>query len=300
MAGLGNKVGTNFSLRSRMNGSATLAGKSVQVWYFTDGSPMSGKGFMGNRYLPSAHIEPIEGQAITINFTNNSPMAHTIHLHGLDVDQANDGVPTTSFEVAPLGSYKYKFTAPHAGTYHYHCHVDTVIHYARGMVGAVIVRPPGGATNVAWAGGPSFDEEVLWQLHTADTSWYSLSASGSANARFNPDAFFINGKETAGAMGDAFSKIVSQVGKPVYLRLLNCGYQWARVSLGGAPFEVVASDGRPMKQSYATTTLDLGPGERYDLLFTPTSAGTSLGLVEYFDDYTGAVLGTAQTRITVT
>jgi len=300
MAGLGNKVGTSFTLRARMNGTTTIAGQSVQAWYFTDGSPMNGKGFMGDRYLPSAHLEPIEGQPITIKFTNNSLMPHTIHLHGLDVDQQNDGVPTTSFEVAPQGSYTYTFVAPHAGTYHYHCHVDTVIHYARGMIGAIIVRPPGGSTSIAWAGGPAFDEEVLWQLHTADTTWFSMYASSSLNARFHPDAFFINGKETAAAQADTFSKIVTTVGKQVYLRLLNCGYHWGRVTLGGAPFEVVASDGRPMKQSYTATTLDLGPGERYDLLFTPTAVGTTAGRVEYLDDYTGAVLGTAETLIQVT
>ncbi len=30
-------------------------------------------------------------------------MPHSIHLHGLDVDQANDGVPSTSGYVAGMG-----------------------------------------------------------------------------------------------------------------------------------------------------------------------------------------------------
>ena len=38
------------------------------------------------------------------------------------------------------------------------------------MIGAVIVRPPDGATDRAWDGGPTFDEEVLWQPNAAATA----------------------------------------------------------------------------------------------------------------------------------
>lgn len=300
MAGLGRNVGTNFSLRSLMMGSIDIGGQTLQGWFFTDGSGMFGSGFMGDRDVPSAHIEPIQGELITINYTNQSMMAHTIHLHGLDVDQANDGVPLTSFEVPPMGTATYQFTAPHAGTYHYHCHVDTVLHYARGMFGAVIVRPPDGSTNKAWDGGPVFDEEVLWQLSTIDSSWFTLQESSSATARHRPDAFLINGFETERARSDSYTRIAARVGQRVYLRIVHSGYQWARVSLGGIPFDIVASDGRPMRQVQRATSIEIGPGERYDLYFTPSQPGQSLATVDYLDDYTGAILGSVSTEIEIT
>jgi len=298
MSGLGNNVNTQFSLRSRMNGSFQAAGQNLTAWYFTD-QGMMGRGFMGDRSVPSSHIEPIEGQLIKVDFFNMSMMDHTIHLHGLDVDQQNDGVPLTSFAVPHMGSYTYEFVAPHAGTYHYHCHVDTVLHYARAMIGGVIVRPPDGATNKAWNGGPTFQDEVLWQLHTVDTSWFSESASGPKTARHRPNSFMINGKETSAALTDAYTKVSIGIGQKAYIRLLNVGYQWARVRLGGLPFDVVASDGRPMAQVVSTDEWELGPGERYDLLFTGTQTGTTDAVVEYLDDYSGASLGSAKTRIHV-
>jgi FtsP/CotA-like multicopper oxidase with cupredoxin domain len=282
-----------------MVGSIAFAGGNHTAWYFTDGSPMSGKGFMGNRYVPSAHIECIEGQLVSIFFENRSMMEHTIHLHGLDVDQANDGVPTTSFAVPPMGSALYQFTAPHAGTYHYHCHVDTVIHYARGMYGTVIVRPPGGATDLAWAGGPTFDEEVLWQLSTMDSSWMNISVSGSATARFRPDGFFLNGLETAAAKSDPFTRVVSAAADKAYVRILNTSYHWARITLQGLPFEVVASDGRPMLAPQTVTEWELGPGERYDLLLAGLPTGQYEAMVEYLDDHTGGVLGAVKTDLVI-
>lgn len=299
MAGLGNNVGTQFNLTARMMGDITVAGQNYTAWFFTDGTPMFGRGFMGDRYLPSAHIECIEGRLITINFDNRSMMEHTIHLHGLDVDQANDGVPTTSFAVPGMGSATYQFKAPHAGTYHYHCHVDTVIHYARGMHGTVIVRPPNGRTDVAWDGGPGFDEEVLWQLSTIDTSWMALDTSGPGTARFRPNGFLLNGYESAAAQADPFSRVTIQQGQTAMIRLMNASYHWAKVQLGSLTFQVIAADGRPMLGVVNAQEWELGPGERYDLLLPGQSAGQWLASIDYLDDRTGAVLGSCGTQISV-
>jgi FtsP/CotA-like multicopper oxidase with cupredoxin domain len=297
MAGLGTNIGTEFDLWSMMNGSAEIGGETVGVWFF--GSSFESKGFMGDRYLPSLHIEPVEGELITINYRNMSGMPHTIHLHGLDVDQANDGVPQTSLAIPPAGEFAYQFVAPHAGTYHYHCHVDTVIHYHRGMSGTVIVRPPGGETNLAWVGGPTFDEEVLWHLHTFDMSWKNITTSGPETARHRPDVFLLNGKETPAAAADPFTRLEMAVGQTGYVRVVNSAYQWARVRLGGLAFKVVASDGRPMRRAQKATELELGPGERYDLLVRATSPAELQATIEYLDDYTGDVIGQAATGISI-
>ena len=126
MAGLGTNVSNEHSMRARMNGFTTLNGNPVQLWFFDVNS--SNSGFMGNRFSPSAHIEIVEGEMVSIDVLNASNMDHTIHLHGLDVDQANDGVATTSQPIAPFETFTYQFIAPFAGTYHYHCHIDTVLH----------------------------------------------------------------------------------------------------------------------------------------------------------------------------
>ncbi len=297
MAGLGNIVKSDYSVRARMGGNQVIGGQTVGVWYFD--RDFSNSGFMDDRKYPSAHLEVIEGQPTSLTFQNFSPMEHTIHLHGLDVDQQNDGVPATSFAVAPMASYTYEFIAPHAGTYHYHCHVDTVIHFHRGMTGTIIVRPPDGATDRAWDGGPTFDEEVLWHMMTYDHAWANISASGTGTARHRPSAFLINGFDSGQAQSDVYSRLVGSVGDRLYLRILNSANQWGRVRLAGLPFDVVASDGRPMRQVVTTDQWEIGPGERYDLLITPTAPISADATIEYLDDYTGNVLGTAATRIEI-
>jgi FtsP/CotA-like multicopper oxidase with cupredoxin domain len=281
-----------------MVGSQMIAGQAVTPWFFTDSSSGVGYGFGGDRSFPGSVLEFIEGQPSTLVFDNFSMQDHTIHLHGLDTDMANDGVPMTSFAVGSMQSFTYQFVAPPAGTYMYHCHVDSVLHIVRGMHGTVIVRPPDASTNKAWTGGPTFDEEVLWHLSTYDLSWANLSAPSTATVRMKPDAFLLNGLETPEARKDVCSRIVFGAGQTAYLRLNNTSFQWARVRLGGQPFKVVASDGFPLAHAYTAREIELGPGERYDLLLTGFQPGDYAGRVDYLDG-NGGVLGTVKTRIVV-
>lgn len=300
MAGLGTQIATSFALRSLMNGRTTINGNPYTAWYFADQGPgTAGRGFMGNRQMPSVHLECIEGLQTTLAFRNESFMPHTIHLHGMDVSQRADGVAATSTTVPPGQSYEYRFRAPHAGTYHYHCHVDTPVHYARGMVGAVIVRPPNASTSEAWAGGPTFDEEVLWQLQTVDTSWMTQFGSSAATARFHPDGFLLNGFETAAASVDPYTKVRLAQGQRAYVRVVNSAFNWGRVTLGGLAFDVVATDGRPMRSVVRTRVLDLGPGERYDLLVHGDAVGSHVARVEYLNDFDGSVHGAVETSLEI-
>ncbi|MEM9410354.1 MAG: multicopper oxidase domain-containing protein [Planctomycetota bacterium] len=297
MAGLGQNISSNFSMRARMNGFTTIQDSPVQLWYFDVGA--SNSGFMSDRFLPSAHIEIIEGELTSIQLQNQSNMDHTIHLHGLDVDQANDGVESTSTAVRPFQSFTYQFIAPQAGTYHYHCHIDTVVHYQRGMAGAIIVRPPGGETDLAWVGGPRFDEEVLWHLSTYDLAWEAAQGSGPLTARHRPGVFLLNGRETEEARQCPFTIVRMRAGDTCYLRVVNQAYQFARFNLGGIPFEVVASDGRPMPKPITADSWEIGTGERYDILFRSTRPGTRVATIDYLDDYTGAPIGQVSTLIQI-
>ncbi len=297
MPGLGKNVGTDFTMRARMNGFTNIQGTPLQLWYFD--LDFSNSGFMSDRFLPSAHLEMIQGEMTSITLQNQSNMDHTIHLHGLDVDQANDGVATTSMAIPPFGSFTYQFIAPFAGTYHYHCHIDTVMHYHRGMAGAIIVRPPGGRTDIAWEGGPSFRKEVLWHMSTYDSSWESAQTSGPVTARHRPDIFMLNGRISEDAQNCPFTVIRTRLGRKVYLRVVNQAYQFARFSLAGLPFQVVASDGRPMPNPITTDTWEIGTGERYDILFSYHRPFQGLATVDYLDDYSGKSLGQVSTMIDI-
>ena len=294
-------------LTVNMMGSERMAdGQWLRTWQF-------GQGFNEDRSVPGPVIEGIEGQLVEV--TLRSQMPHTIHFHGLDVDQANDGVPGTSGYVAGMGMgmgmgfgrvagydnlgspFTYRFIAPHAGTYMYHCHVDTVLHLEMGMYGTVIIRPPDGNDRVAWAGGPAFDREYIWHLHTFDSSWHSERVSGPRTVRHRPDYFMINGRNGASVLDDPTSAILAAPGERVLIRLVNVGYQPALISLGGLDFDVIASDGRPLPTPMNMNEHLVTPGERYDIMLKMPVGADYKALVEYLDIRMRKVLGHASTRV---
>jgi manganese oxidase len=104
---------------------------------------------------------------------------HTIHLHGLDVDVANDGVPETSVAAIPANLpavpgagnvIYYMFTAKLPGTYFYHCHQEADIHVTMGMYGALIVYNKGeaGAKDVLSGGGPGSPGKLFGAKYDKD------------------------------------------------------------------------------------------------------------------------------------
>ena len=200
-----------------------------------------------------------------------------------------------------LGSpFTYTFVAPHAGTYMYHCHVDTVLHVELGMYGTVIVRPPDGSTNKAWTDGPVFDKEYIWHLHTFDSSWhYGPHVSGSRTVRYRPDYFMINGRDGDATLTDPTTAVTAAAGERVLVRASNVGYLPALVGLGGLTFDVIASDGRPLPAPISTVEQMVAPGERYAPPALPRSllGPEKVALVDYYDIRLQKVLGTAATLV---
>ncbi len=301
-------MGPNLaSLDANMNGSITMDnGQAIPVWYFGNGS----SGFNNDRQAPSPVIEAIEGELVQVTLASFMP--HSIHFHGLDVDQANDGVPNTSGYISQMTNpsfgrvsgysnlgtpFTYQFIAPHAGTYMYHCHIDTVLHFEQGMYGTVIVRPPDGSTSVAWAGGPAFDREYIWHLHTFDSSWHNESISGAATVRHRPDYFMLNGRDGSVSLNDPTCAINTDSGDRILIRTTNVGYQPAEVDLGGMSFTVIASDGRPLPAPLVVTELLVAPGERYDILATIPANYNQLATISYWDIRLKTILGTVQTTV---
>jgi len=304
---------------SNLEGQQIMSdGQAIYVWGFQNISGARIGGFNNDRVVPGPVIELIQGEQAGI--TLSSQMPHSIHFHGLDVDQANDGVPLTSGYVAGFNGvlpgnfgrvknyprlsspFEYTFLAPHAGTYMYHCHVDTVLHVEMGMAGTVIVRPPNNNVHEAWAGGPVYDKEYIWQLHTYDSAWHQFSISNSNTVRYRPDYFMINGKDGADLFSDTTTAIVAEAGQRILIRGVNIGSLPALIRLDNIPFEVIASDGRPLKAPMIRRSLFIGAGERYDLLFTMPSAITAAVGVDYFSIFAAGPnarpLGSAETSIT--
>jgi len=123
---------------------------------------------------------------------------HTIHWHGIEPSPMNDGVGHTSFEVT--SHWVYQFQPNTAGTYFYHCHKNTVLHFEMGLYGLLLIDPPNpnglaapnqppyptGGPGFASANAPTipgfdpgtftipYDVEAAWVPDEFDSHWHVL------------------------------------------------------------------------------------------------------------------------------
>mmetsp|Transcript_41479 Transcript_41479/g.54578 ORF Transcript_41479/g.54578 Transcript_41479/m.54578 type:complete len:433 (-) Transcript_41479:6-1304(-) len=256
--------------------------------------------------IPAPTLTFEEGDSVNLSFWNLSQGApHTIHLHGLDVDQANDGVPHLSFEVEHDEIGNYYFKAPHPGTYLYHCHVTSVLHVQGGMYGLMIIKPKSNP-NLTWENGYQFDSENAWLFSEVDTNWHHDSiinhphdplATTHTILPYSPQHFVVNGKSEAQLSA---MPLVASVGEKVYMRLANIGYFGNRVIFpAGMNAEVISSDGRPLPNTFSSDTIDVYPGERFGVMLEANSEFNDVVQVQYVDMNTHQVANTQEVDLTV-
>jgi FtsP/CotA-like multicopper oxidase with cupredoxin domain len=235
---------------------------------------------------------------------------HTVHWHGFrNAIPLFDGVPELSISV-PIGRDFTYFYRPHdPGTYMYHCHFEDVEHVQMGMTGMLFVRPlqnrgtkdvPAGkyAYNDG-DGSTRYDREFAFMMteiwaeahyrdaHIQTNDWTDYEPQFFAlNGRCYPDTVAPNGDPMTGSGPLRYQPISSLVrcnsGEKVLLRLANLGYQNHSVTVDGIDLTVVGKDagllrGRDGASEYAVTnTVEVGPGESRDVIFTAPAPGTYL------------------------
>ena len=156
-------------------------GSEVEMWIIE--APDSDK---ERRVFPSKRIRVVEGEVIHAEVKNHGG-AHTIHWHGIEPTTGNDGLGHTSWESD--GEFTYQWRASCAGTYFYHCHKNTVLHFQRGLYGLLLIDPPKPANGEGPGppypdGGPGFVRkqnnvipygvEQWWAAGEVDTRWSEL------------------------------------------------------------------------------------------------------------------------------
>ncbi len=230
--------------------------------------------------LPNPTLFFNEGDSVHLDLWNMSQGApHTIHLHGLDVNQQNDGVPHLSFAVHHQEHGFYKFKVPHPGTYIYHCHVVSAIHVQGGMYGMIVVKPSSGE-NVTWDNGYVYDLDVNWMMSEVDQDWHSDSVFNHTYSdtlmlmpvslpEYNPQYFLINGK-SEDQLIDSSMHITFDQDQVCYLRLANIGnYANRLIFPQGLNAMIVSSDGRPLPEVENSDSLWIFPGERFGVILQP-------------------------------
>nr|WP_306812898.1 multicopper oxidase family protein [Paenibacillus soyae] len=218
-----------FELTAKKASVRLSSGKTVEAWTY-DGQ------------IPGPELRMRQGELIEVTLRNADIEAGaTLHWHGLDVPNAEDGVAgATQDAVMPGESHTYRFVAEQVGTFWYHSHQHSKEAVEKGLFGALVVEP-------AEPAPPPPGEDIIVLTHNWD-------GAGTAVGSF-----------------DTLQRKAVKPGEQVKLRLINTD-NWVRreYALTGASFRVTAVDGVDLNepQELSDVKLVLTTGGRYDVAFT--------------------------------
>lgn len=218
-----------------------------------------------NRQVPGPRIRVTEGDRVRINVKNNLPESTTVHWHGLILPNNMDGpAEITQKPIEPGQTFTYEFTTQQAGTFFYHSHEAPDRQQGLGMYGALIIDPKDPARNYG------ADKELVIQLQEwTFKQGYTFPAMPMEGAM--PNFFTINGKSYPST-----ETINLKVGQKLRVRFIgtNSGFIHP-MHIHGGPFKIVETDGVPVPEAaqIEKDTVNVAPGERYDVIWTAREPG---------------------------
>jgi FtsP/CotA-like multicopper oxidase with cupredoxin domain len=199
-----------------------------------------------NQQVPGPLIRVTEGERVRIVVKNEMQESTAVHFHGLEVPNDQDGVPfITQPPIKPGETFTYEFNAPNAGSHMYHSHHNAANQTMQGLLGAFIVdrkRP------------------AAWERNI-DVDYTMILNDG-------PHGFTLNGKGFP-----ATEPIKARVGQTVRIRYMNEGMMIHPMHLHGMHMTVMAKDGWDQPMPWKCDTLNIAPGERWDVLVKATNPG---------------------------
>ncbi|OZM76554.1 multicopper oxidase family protein [Pseudonocardia sp. MH-G8] len=269
-----------------------LGGRTVQTWAY-DGR------------VPGPVLRCSAGDQLEVEVINRLPEPTTVHWHGLRIRNDMDGVPNlTQSAIAEDESMRYSFIAPDPGTYWFHPHVG--LQRERGLYAPLIIDDPHDAGDYDvefivvvddWidGAGPAPDQVLsalraggvearfqtpvqvgriadrsgTWQYHVPEAlanpppGIAAVSAASRLAGSVEFPFYLLNGR-----LPTAPETFRARPGQRARIRLINAaGATVFRVALGGHRMTVTHTDGFPV-EPVTVDTLQIGSGERYDVLVT--------------------------------
>jgi FtsP/CotA-like multicopper oxidase with cupredoxin domain len=218
-----------------------------------------------NGQVPGPLLRFRQGDRVRIDVTNRLPESTSVHWHGLILPNIMDGPAHITQEPIERGQvYRYEFTAIQSGTYFYHSHDNVDRQQALGLYGAMIID--------AAEPDPSLraDHEYTlllqeWLLREGLT-YPAMPMDGA-----QPNYFTINGRAYPST-----DTIKMKVGETLKVRFVGSSNGFIHpMHIHGGPFVVVARDGEtlPGEARFKADTINVGPGQRYDVIWTALNPG---------------------------
>jgi FtsP/CotA-like multicopper oxidase with cupredoxin domain len=210
-----------------------------QTFHLASGEEVDG--YTVNGVSPGPTVRAVEGQLVQVTLVNeNVKDGVTLHWHGVDVPNAEDGVAGVTQDAVPAGkSYTYRFVAVHAGTYWYHSHQVSHRQVQRGLLGALVIS----------ARTRSAERDVLAVSHV-------YAGRPTLNGRTGQD------------------RVDARPGEKVRVRVVNTDNGALRAWAVGSPYRVLAVDGYDVSgpTEVSDRSVLVTAGGRADLLVTAPAA----------------------------
>jgi len=219
-----------------------LTCKEIQ-WEYDAGKMADAWAYNGQ--VPGPELRVTEGDTVRVIVKNELVESTAVHFHGVIVPNKMDGVPfVTQPPIKPGQSFTYEFVARNPGSHMYHSHHNSTKQVGKGLLGAFIIEPKDKSKD------PAFDIEHTLILND------------------QLGGFTINGKGFP-----ATSALTAKLGQKLRIRYMNEGLMIHPMHLHGLPQLVFAKDGWNLPQPYMCDTLNVAPGERWDVIVDCTEPG---------------------------
>jgi manganese oxidase len=221
-----------FEITAREIQWETKPGKRVTAWAY-------------NNQVPGPQIRVREGDRVRLVLKNELSESTSIHFHGVEIPNDQDGVPfITQPPVKPGETYTYEFTAPNPGSHMYHSHHNAAKQVGLGLLGAFIIEP-----------------RRKRAIEAVDVDYVMILNDGM-------HGYTLNGKDFP-----ATEPIVAKMGQKVRVRFMNEGMMIHPMHLHGIHMTVIDKDGWPQPQPWKCDTLNIAPGERWDVIVNCNNPG---------------------------
>jgi FtsP/CotA-like multicopper oxidase with cupredoxin domain len=221
-----------YELTARKIRWETMPGQTVEAWAYND-------------QVPGPQIRNREGDRVRVILKNELTESTSIHFHGVELPNDQDGVPFITQPPIKSGqTYTYEFTAPNPGSHMYHSHHNAATQVGLGLLGAFIIEP-----------------KDLLPIEKSDIDYVLIMNDGMHGYTFNGKSF------------PATEPIVAKKGQKVRIRFMNEGMMIHPMHLHGMHMTVIAKDGWPQPAPWKCDTLNVAPGERWDVIVNCNNPG---------------------------
>jgi FtsP/CotA-like multicopper oxidase with cupredoxin domain len=198
-----------------------------------------------NGVVPGPQIRVTEGDRIRMIVKNELPESTAVHFHGVEMPNDMDGVPfITQPPIKPGETFTYEFVVPNAGSHMYHSHHNAAKQVGMGLLGAFIVAPK----------RPRGIEKV-------DVDYVMVLNDGFHGYTLNGKGF------------PATEPVKAKLGQKVRLRFMNEGMMIHPMHLHGMHMTVIDKDGWAQPAPWKCDTLNIAPGERWDVIVNCNNPG---------------------------